>query len=93
LFVKDSDEINIRTTKLINHEFVCTPYSALITSRYIPDTYNKIKSVCAIAVPPEYGKFLAMASVFLSSVPTEHDLELINIVMLDTATDIAAGLK
>jgi hypothetical protein len=93
LFVRDGDEINIRTTQLINHEFVCTPYTSLIASRYIPDTSGKIRAVCAVAVPPDYGKFIAMTNVLLSREPTEHEKELINIVMLDTATDIVAGLQ
>jgi hypothetical protein len=95
LFLKKSDgvEINARTIRLINHEVVCTPYSATLASKFIPEISDKVASVCSFAVPPSYGQFTGMVSIYLSKTPTMKQRELIKVIISDIADDLTFELK
>ncbi len=92
LFTKDNDEINQRMVKLINHEFVCAPWSSTVGSRFIPDAEQKIKMTCAVGVPPSYGGFDGTINILLSKDPTEDEKVKILAILRETANDIAYEL-
>jgi hypothetical protein len=70
VFMLDDNQ-NLRIVKLINHEFVCSPYIGTISHKFVPESAKYITTVCAIAIPPSYGKFKGMIGVSLSREPTD----------------------
>lgn len=84
VFTSD-DAQNSRIVKIINHEFVCSPYKETITYKYAPETAKYITTVCAISIPPSYGKFKGIFGVYLSREPTDLEKDLLRILLKDTA--------
>ena len=81
LFVRDGDEVNLRTIRVINHEFTCDPYTKTIGYKYIPDVASKIAVVCSQALPVYYGEFYGMITVYLSKEPTQEEQENLKIIL------------
>lgn len=80
----DSDKINnLRIIRLINGEFVCVPYREATAYKYAPKGENYISSVCAIAIPPSYGEFSGILTIYLKSVPDKNFTEQLFIVARD----------
>ncbi len=92
LFTKDNDDINQRMVKLINHEFVCAPWSSSVGSRFIPDADRIIKMTCAMGVPPSYGGFDGTINVLLSRDPTEDEKAKIFAILRETTNNISREL-
>lgn len=95
LFIKGSDgkEINDRIIHLINHQFICTPYSSMIGSRFVPEISNKIVSVCGLSIPPVYGELTGMINIYLSKEPTDEEKALLKVVLSDISDDITLEMK
>jgi len=89
------DAQNSRIVQIINHEFACSPFKETITYKYVPATANFIKTVCAISIPPSYGKFKGIFGVYLSREPTELEKDLLRILLKDAADklDLELGSK
>lgn len=92
LFVHDNDKINQRLVRIINHEFVCTPWNELLRSRYIPEAGDRIVAACSVATPPSYGGFNGMITVFLSKDPTPDQKELLSLVIRGLSNTISPEL-
>lgn len=72
----NNDQVNNkRTVDLINGEFVCSSYEETIGSKYLSDAGKFIISTCATGIPPFYGRFTGIITIYLNKVPTseEHD--------------------
>ena len=95
LFLKDKSDKNIndRLIKLINHEFTCTPYSAILGSRFIPEVAERVSTVCGVAVPPSFGRFDGMVNIYLSKEPTEDEKLLLKVILADVSDDISKYMK
>lgn len=79
IFTEDNDQ-NLRLVKLMNHEYVCTPYVKTLSYKYSPETANYIKTVCAVAIPPSFGEFKGVVAIFLRNEPTQHESDRIRII-------------
>lgn len=75
LFDADS-AINQRTLKLINGEFLCSPFSESTAHKYAPAAGAYIKWVCALGIPPYHnGEFLGILTIYLKDIPTKEETE------------------
>lgn len=70
---------NSRMLSMINHEFVCYPFTDTVSYELIPELGKHIKAVCAMPIPVEVGKFAGYVAVFLSREPTDTERDLIRI--------------
>ena len=57
---------NERLVNLVNGDFVCTPYKDTLSAKLVPETVPYIKTLCAGPVPPLYGRFTGIISIYLS---------------------------
>jgi hypothetical protein len=60
---------------LINGEYVCTIFKDTITYKLIPMAENHIKTICSSGIPPFYGKFSGIVSVFTKRIPTIEEID------------------
>ena len=58
---------------LINGEFVCSPFTDTIGSKIIPELAKHIHTVCANGIPPYYGKFLGIVSIYTKRAPLPEE--------------------
>lgn len=72
----NSDMINNeRLVNLVNGEFICNPYKETISAKLVPASTPFVKTLCAGPVPPLYGRFTGIISIYLSREPTTVELE------------------
>jgi hypothetical protein len=71
----DSKKNNDRILRLINGEFVCIPYTDHAAYKYAPEGANYIGYVCSIGIPPSYGNFSGILSIYLREAPNKEDSE------------------
>lgn len=64
---------------IINHEFVCYPFTNTISYKLVPALADHIKTVCSTTIPVQYGNFEGFVAVFLSREPTATEKDLIQI--------------
>lgn len=64
---------NKRMIDLINGEFVCSPFTDTIGSKIIPELAKHIHTVCANGIPPYYGKFLGIVSIYTKRAPLPEE--------------------
>lgn len=65
----DNKVNNNRIIRLINGEFVCVPYREATAYKYAPDGEQFVSTVCAIGIPPSYGEFSGILTVYLKDKP------------------------
>jgi len=92
LFVKGDDKINNRIVRLINHQYDCSPWTDLIGSKFVPASMSTITSACGVAIPPSYGAFDGMVTIFLSKEPTDADRILLGTVLKDISNDVSRAM-
>jgi hypothetical protein len=66
---------NRRMVDLINGEFVCVPYSDTLVFRIVPESGKYISTVCESGIPPLYGKFTGIISVYLKINPAPEEVD------------------
>ncbi len=71
----ESSKNNNRILNLINGEFVCVPFTDHAAYGYAPDAAQFIGHVCSIGIPPSYGNFTGILSIYLRAEPTKEDRE------------------
>lgn len=64
---------------LINHEFICYPFTDTISYELVPALAEYVKTVCSTTIPVQHGKFEGFVAVFLSRQPTAIEKDLIRI--------------
>jgi hypothetical protein len=77
IFTNNNEENNARMISIINHEFVCTPFSESALYKNMPLGASYISTICATSVPPSYGNFIGSIHLFLSKPPTDMDKAII----------------
>jgi len=70
---------NTRMIRLINHEYVCSPFEETISYDFLPESGKYITTVCAMSIPPDYGNFDGIVGVFLRKPPTELESDILRI--------------
>ncbi len=71
----DSKSNNNKVLRLINGEFVCMPYSEYIAYKYAPEIERYVGHVCSIGIPPGYGNFSGILTMYLKDTPNKEDTE------------------
>jgi hypothetical protein len=66
---------NSRIIRLISGEFVCVPYKDSTAYKFAPDAGMFISDVCAIGIPPSYGEFTGILTIYLKDKPTKEFIE------------------
>lgn len=79
---------NTRIVQLINGEFVCIPYKDTIAYKYAPDGENVVSTVCAIGIPPTYGEFTGIFTIYLKDKPTKDLTEQLFLLSREISTKI-----
>jgi len=85
----NSDPVNnVRMSQLINGEFICNPYSETIANKLAPEGGKFVKTVCANGIPPYYGKFAGIISIYLKKPPTAEEVDQIRFLAKDMSAKI-----
>jgi hypothetical protein len=71
---------NQRLVNLVNGDFICNPYKDTIGAKLIPETTQYIHTVCAGPVPPFYGRFSGIISIYLTKQPSPVESEQIKVL-------------
>lgn len=66
---------NKRMVDLVNGEFICNDYKETIAAMIVPESIKYISTVCAGPVPPYYGRFSGILSVYLNREPTKIEID------------------
>lgn len=74
LFNSDTANNN-RMIALINGEFLCNDFNGSIGAKYAPETVDYIHTICSNGIPPFYGKFTGIISVYLGKKPTAEEVD------------------
>lgn len=70
--------LNTRTLKLINGEFICSPYNESVAFKYAPAGARLINTVCALGIPPHrYGEFTGILTIYLKDAPSKEEIDLL----------------
>lgn len=92
VFTKNEAQ-NRRMISIINHEFVCYPFTETISYEFEPKMAAHISTVCATTIPVQRGKFSGFVAVFLSRQPTEIEKDLIKIESAEISARAFVALK
>lgn len=72
----NSDMINNeRLVNLVNGNFICNTYKETLSAKLVPESVAYVKTLCAGPVPPYYGRFSGIISIYLSREPTSVEVE------------------
>jgi hypothetical protein len=72
----NSDMINNeRLVNLVNGNFICNNYKETLSAKLVPESAAYVKTLCAGPVPPLYGRFSGIISIYLSREPTHVEVE------------------
>jgi hypothetical protein len=80
---------DIRLTRIMNHEFICSPFKDTIGYKISPESGAKINTVCAVSIPPSYGNFKGIVGIYLKSPPTEIEQDRIRIFIKSIAEEVS----
>jgi len=73
---------------LINGEFICHPYGITLEAKMSPETLKYINVVCANGIPPYYGRFSGIVSVYTRRSPTSEEVDQIRTLSKNLALTI-----
>lgn len=66
---------NRRLVELINGEYICNPFEETIGAKLLPEVGRFISNVCANGIPPYYGKFSGIVSIYVRRPPTTEEID------------------
>ncbi len=66
---------NNRIIRLISGEFVCVPYRESSAYTYAPEAESIVSTVCATGIPPSYGEFTGILTIYLKDKPDKDFTE------------------
>lgn len=92
-FFTEDAAFNSRMVKVLNHEFVCTPFKEMLLYTYSPEMATVISTGCTMSVPPEYGRFSGIINIFLKSEPTEIEQEQMRASIYSIAHSLDSELR
>lgn len=84
---------NLRTVKMMNHQFECVPYVDTLSYEYVPKSAKYITTVCSISIPPAYGEFRGILAVSLKRLPTDVEEIIIKEMLIDLSDRIYSEIK
>jgi hypothetical protein len=93
IFTNNGEENNIRMIKIINHEFVCTPYSESALYKNMPLGANYISTICATSIPPSYGNFVGSIHLFLAKPPTDIEKSIIRMHIKELSEKVFSEMR
>jgi len=64
-----------RLARIINGEFVCRPFPKTLPGRLMPSASKYVDTVCAVSIPPSYGRIVGIVTVYIKRTPTEIELD------------------
>lgn len=82
-----------RLIRVMNQEFVCSPFKETIAYRYAPAAGDKIKVVCAISIPPSFGEFKGIVGIYFKEEPDEIQRDQIRLDIKNISEDVTRDLK
>lgn len=71
----NNNAYNKRLIELINGNFICRPYLETPGISDVPGSEKYISTVCSKGIPPHYGKFVGIISIFLSKEPNSLEVD------------------
>lgn len=74
LFTNDESN-NKRLVELINGEFVCVQFHETMSAKILPAADQYIKTTCSTGIPPFYGKFSGVVSVYTKRTPSAEEVD------------------
>lgn len=92
-FFTNDDINNARMLRILNHEFVCSPYKETISYKYAPEAALVVSTVCTVGVPPSFGSFVGMVGVFLKNPPTMLEQDQLRIILKNISVQLLDDLK
>lgn len=79
---------NNRIIRLINGDFVCIPYKDSVAYKHAPEAANLITDICAIGIPPSYGEFSGIITIYLRDHPDKELTEQLFLLSRDISLRI-----
>jgi hypothetical protein len=84
----DSEVNNQRIINLINGEFICNDFKDTMAIKAIPRAADTITTICAISIPPYYGRFSGYMNIYLLRKPTVDETTAIRQIARDVSLKI-----
>jgi hypothetical protein len=88
IFTNSNEANNARMIKIINHEFVCSPFVDSMLYKNLPQSGNFVKTICAVSIPPSYGNFVGSVHLFLNKEPNDMEISIIKMHLKDISSEI-----
>jgi hypothetical protein len=88
IFTSNNEANNARMIRIINHEFVCSPFSESMLFKNLPLSGNYITTICAVSIPPSYGNFVGSVNLFLSKRPDDNETSMIKLHLKNISSEI-----
>lgn len=81
-FLTDNDAVNSMAVSLLNGSFMCYPIGMSPVHRSHPDIFpENVVAACSLGIPPAYGKFLGILTVYTIIVPDKVDIDMVRLSM------------
>lgn len=84
LFNSDTTN-NVRISQLINGEFICNNFKETIEYKISPSAESSVNTICSNGIPPYYGKFAGIITLYLKRAPTKEDVDQLRNLSKSTA--------
>jgi hypothetical protein len=88
IFTNSNEANNARMIKIINHEFVCSPFVDSMLYKNLPQSGNFVKTICAVSIPPSYGNFVGSVHLFLNKEPNDMEISIIKMHLKEISSEI-----
>ena len=66
---------NLRLSRIINGDFVCTPFKETHAYTLVPAAESAVDTLCSNGIPPYYGKFIGVLSFYLTRKPIDNEVD------------------
>lgn len=83
-------ENNKRLIKLLNGEFLCVAFAETPQAILAPAATKYISTICLNGIPPVYGKFTGIISLYTRRQPTETEIDQIRAILQKLSAEIYA---
>lgn len=82
------ENANQKIINLINGEFTCDDFEKTVSAGTMPGAADYVSKVCAISIPPYYGRFSGYMNVYLLKNPSQAELAIIRQLSRDISLKI-----
>lgn len=89
----DNFSQNVRTIRMMDHQFECVPYVDTLTYEYVPESAKFITTACSISIPPAYGEFKGILVVTLKRTPSDLEEMIVKETLIDLSNKIYLEIK